>query len=393
MSETTILIRRASPPARQQVERGLRDVFSDLCTSARLHANTHEEELFQAPKVTGSGFSRSSSGLGMAGMGVAAKNRLTKRESVLVQRRTSVIDGYGPPPEDEMQAGVLKRTSTAKSLVNRRHAKKIKIVSMPLAYTSECGLGETLPDTPPALSQCSSITASNPGSAASSPVNEMAALRAFPIRANTNIPRPDLLVVGEVDYRPKRSRSMVDNVKGIFQSRPPSSALSVLDGPHSTDDLRPQWNASLNSGLLKWWSGTIRRRSRSAPGAPEELPSFASPNYLDSSTTTTSPAPIIVRRNRTSKERRPDLLSTSASGQLCTYTAPTTTTAASEEQFRLSASPVRQRSLFLSTVSRRYTKSFARDEQVLSPKLKRNFSLLQRLTPLTTTTTSHSDTA
>jgi hypothetical protein len=255
VSESTILIRRASPPARQQVERGLRDVFSDLCLSARSHASTHEEELFQAPKVIRSGFSRSSSGLGMAGMGVAAKNRLTKRESVLVQRRTSTIEGFVPPPDEDTQTGLLKRTSTAKSLANRRHAKKLKIVSMPLAHTSEGegGTGEALPDTPPALSQCSSITASNTGSVSCSPVGEIPSARILPITANTNIPRPDLLVVHEDDYRPKRSRSMVDNVKGIFRSRSssPASSLSADQSlPPSPNDPRPQLNVSLNSGLL-----------------------------------------------------------------------------------------------------------------------------------------------
>jgi len=389
VSESTILIRRASPPARQQVERGLRDVFSDLCLSARSHANTHEEELFQAPKVIRSGFSRSSSGLGMAGMGVAAKNRLTKRESVLVQRRTSAIDAFVPAPDEDIQTGVLKRTSTAKSLANRRHAKKLKIVSMPLAFTSEGegGTGEVLPDTPPALSQCSSITASHHGSATCSPVGETGPLRALPIRANTNIPRPDLLVVRGADYRPKRTRSMVDNVKGIFQSRS-SSPASSLSGeqslPPSPKDPRPQLNASLNSGLFKWWSGTIRRRARSAPGAPEDLLPFTSRTYSDSSPTSSSTPPIVVRRNNTTKERRPGLLSTSESGRLCAYTAPVTTTS-TEAHFQ-NTSPATQPSLFSSTTPRRQMKSFVRGESVPSPRLQRNLSFLQRLSPLISAT-------
>ena len=119
MSDSTILIRRASPPARAQVERRLHDVFSDPRLTARFHAGTHEEELFQAPKLALSGFSRSNSGLGMAGMGVAAKNRLTKRESVLVHRRKSSLDSH---IEAEVQMGISKRTSTAKSLANRTGA-------------------------------------------------------------------------------------------------------------------------------------------------------------------------------------------------------------------------------------------------------------------------------
>lgn len=401
VSESTILIRRASPPARQQVERGLRDVFSDLCLSARSHASTHEEELFQAPKVIRSGFSRSSSGLGMAGMGVAAKNRLTKRESVLVQRRTSTIEGFVPPPDEDTQTGLLKRTSTAKSLANRRHAKKLKIVSMPLAHTSEGegGTGEALPDTPPALSQCSSITASNTGSVSCSPVGEIPSARILPITANTNIPRPDLLVVHEDDYRPKRSRSMVDNVKGIFRSRSssPASSLSADQSlPPSPNDPRPQLNVSLNSGLLKWWSGTIRRRARSAPGAPEDLVPFTSPTYSDASPTDSSTPPIVVRRNKTTKERRPDLLSTSGSGQLCAYAEPATDRLAESNFQQQNATPVRQQpSLFSSTTPRRQMKAFIRGDSTPSPRLQRNLSFLQRLSPLTSATTisSHSEIA
>lgn len=188
VSESTILIRRASPTARQHVERGLLDVFSDLCLSARLHANTHEEELFQAPKVTRSGFSRSSSGLGMTGMGVAAKNRLTKRESVLVQRRKSGVDGYVVPSEGDNPIGPLKRASTTKSLANRRHAKKLKIVSVPMTLTSD-GEGELLPDSPPALSQCSSVTASNTGSVNGSPTIESKPLRVMPVKYLCPTPR------------------------------------------------------------------------------------------------------------------------------------------------------------------------------------------------------------
>jgi hypothetical protein len=287
---------------------------------------------------------------------------------------------------------VLKRTSTAKSLTNRRHAKKLKIVSMPLTLTSEGEVvsGDILPDTPPALSQCSSVSASN--SAAGSPITETMPLRALPIRANTNIPRPDLLVVREADYRPKRSRSMVDNVKGIFQSRSSSSASSVLGDqslPPSLEDPRPQWNASLNSGLFKWWSGTLRRRARSAPGAPEELLPFTSPMYPDPLPTAMSTPPIVVRRNKTTTERRPGLLSTSESGQLCAYTAPATTTPAeAEAHFQQNASPVRQRSLFSSTTSRRHSKAFTKDEPAPSLRLQRNFSFFQRLSPLTSTTHS-----
>ena len=54
----TLLIRRSSPAARLQVDQELQDVISRSILTARSHAFTHELELFQAPKITKSGFSR-----------------------------------------------------------------------------------------------------------------------------------------------------------------------------------------------------------------------------------------------------------------------------------------------------------------------------------------------
>lgn len=65
------------------MDRGLLDVFSEKCLTARFHAHTHEEDLFEAQKVTRS-FSRFASALTMAGaMSVAAKNKLTHLVTML----------------------------------------------------------------------------------------------------------------------------------------------------------------------------------------------------------------------------------------------------------------------------------------------------------------------
>lgn len=389
VSESTILIRRASPPARHQVERGLLDVFSDLCLSARYHANRHEEELFQAPKDTRSGFSRSSSGLMMTGMGVAAKNRLTKRESVLVQRRKSGVDVYGATNEGDVMPRPVKRSSTAKSLANRRHAKKLNNISVPGTLTSD-GEGELLPDSPPALSQCSSITASHTGSVAGSPITD-AILNSLPVGSSNSAPRPDLLVVREADCRPIRRRSVVDNVKGIFQSRS-SSPTSSISGhqslPPSPDDPPPSNNPP---SLFRWWTGSMRRRVRSAPGAPEELPSFTSRMFSTSTINTGLPSPSIlsVRRSKTTKERRSGYLSANENGQLRNYSASAEATASEPHIQHLGRpSPSRRRSLFSSSTSRRQMMASTGDEPV--PKLQRNMSFFRRLSPLTSTPVSPS---
>lgn len=100
--EATVLIRRAAPAARLLVERGLLDVMSDKCLSARFHASAHGTPLWQAPaeppspnfKVT---------------FGVAAKNRLTRRESILVRAKShrSIADTASC-----ISAGDIPRSST-----------------------------------------------------------------------------------------------------------------------------------------------------------------------------------------------------------------------------------------------------------------------------------------
>lgn len=387
ISESTILIRRASPNARQAADRGLHDVFSDVCLSARYYANTHEEELFQAPR---SGFVRTASGLGMAGMGVAAKNRLTKRESVLVPRRKSGLDAYGPPIEVDNSSSALKRAPTTKSLSNRRHAKKLKIVAVPTNLTADAD-GELLPDSPPALSQCSSNTASNAGSILGSPVTENMP-RPNPLRSKSLVPRPDLLAVNGPDYRPIRSRSMVDNMKGFLQHASESPASSVSG--HGSIPPSPVEPVSLaqpkiNSGLLKWMTGSLRRRVTSAPGAREDSPAFAKNTFSTSTSSSelSPPSASAVRRSRTTKDRRSNFLSVSESGGLEKFSTPKPAMASEPHIQRMesNSSPVRRQSLFRPSISRRRTST---DDPAPSPRISRNFSILRRLSPLNSTVTT-----
>ncbi|KAG2154943.1 uncharacterized protein EDB93DRAFT_1051011, partial [Suillus bovinus] len=257
----TIHLVRATAPAREQVDRGLLDVFSESCLSARCYAHTHEEELFEASKVSRS-FSRSSSGLTMAGaMSVAAKNRLTKRESVLVPRRKSYIDAGDTPAVP---------TLPSTKLVKHRRPTKLKIIAVSRAASpadDEVKLDGTQ-ESPSPMSQCSSVFASAPGSVATSPT--------FPgtVSAPTSVlsgatSRPEPAARKEA-FTPKRSRSMVENVRVLF-SRSTSPMLPLSYQPSESGSV------STTPSLLRWWSkGTLRRRVQSAPDVPlEELPSDA----------------------------------------------------------------------------------------------------------------------
>lgn len=381
-SDTTILIRRASPTARYTVEAGLLDVFSDLCLTARLRAGTQDEELFQAPKTVRGGFSRSSSGLVMTGMGVAAKNRLTKRESVLVPRRTGGSDGHGHMDVEAQQLGVSK----PKSLSSRRHGKKLKLASPALRITVEGEVGG-MSDSPPALSPCSSQTGSNAGSTSNSPTETMPG-RSHPLQTSTNIPRPDLLTVQESGYH---RRSMVEGMKDLFKSRSLSPASSASGHhslpPPSPQDACPTPNTITNYSIFRRFSSSLRRRARSEPNAPDEEP--LQKLFSASAAAQESVKSNAVRRNKTTKERSLTFLSTTDDGQLQGYSDPVGGSTSDLHR----PTPIRRRSLFTSAPSRRQMMASTGDEPV--PKrpithLQRNKSFLHRFSPLNNATTAPS---
>ncbi|KAG1783166.1 hypothetical protein EV702DRAFT_959925 [Suillus placidus] len=363
----TIHLVRATAPAREQVDRGLLDVFSESCLSARCYAHTHEEELFEASKVSRS-FSRSSSGLTMAGaMSVAAKNRLTKRESVLVPRRKSYIDGFGDIP-------AVPSIPLAK-LAKQRQPTKLKVVAVSRAASLDDGVKlEGAPESPSPMSQCSSVSVSAPGSLAASPVAP------GPLSAPTSVlsgaaPRPELAARKEA-FTPKRSRSMVENVRVLF-SRSTSPMLPLSYQPSESSSV------STTPSLLKWWSkGTLRRRVRSAPDVPlEELPSDTSTKSLSHPIPSFHPSLASADRPMS----QPDLMRLSQFPQ----SAP----GSSVGDFGVGAStPVRLRTLFGSPSLRRRSTTAASvssspgsQEGGFTPRtvrMRRNLSFLSRLTPM-----------
>ena len=77
------MISRATALARAEIDDAIRDVLSTQCADARTRAGA--SGLFEGPSFSTVG--RGEAGVGMAGaIGVAARNRLRKRESVLVRR-------------------------------------------------------------------------------------------------------------------------------------------------------------------------------------------------------------------------------------------------------------------------------------------------------------------
>lgn len=374
-SPDTFHLVRSNAAAREQVDRGLQDVLSEKCSSARQKASTLEEDLFEAQNVTRS-FSRSSSGLTMASaMSVAAKNKLTNRESVLVSRRKSFLDSGSSLPSD------VEGTLLVKPAGKRRQPKKQpKIVSIAKSTSSDCDDdgNELFLESPSPLSYCSSGSATVP----ITPLNLPVPLSATLSIVDDGVTRPEFLGLRQEGCAPKRSRSMIDNVRGLFVPRcgSPTSGLVRESSVRS---------GSSSSSLLKWWSKeSMRRRSRSAPDAPpNELPTTQS---LGSG----PPCPSILLADRPYSQ--PDF-------QCLRSLSPPRHTRHSSIEFELGSERPKKARGFFSARSKRSVVSMppgtglgsrdrecARDIDVsaVPSRVRRHGSLLQRLTPLGTSAAS-----
>ena len=226
----TVVIRRSSPTARLQVDQELQDVISQACLTARSHAYTHEQELFQAPKANKSGFSRSNSGLSMAGMG-----RLSKHESVRVPRRRTT---------ESFDSLISKGSSSLGSTsTKRKNAKKLSVTSVSLKH---CDIA-------------SSPCPSPPSSAAT-------------LRSSDNTTISESLVGAPLNNKepsPLKPRSFVRNVKDLFHFRPMSPVPPIVIVSHPSQNLiqsqSPLSDQSLTPNTVspRWKVGSLRRRARS----------------------------------------------------------------------------------------------------------------------------------
>ncbi|KAH9049117.1 hypothetical protein EDB84DRAFT_1454180 [Lactarius hengduanensis] len=254
-----VTVTRASHQARATVDALLEDVFSTACHSARSYAEAHSETLFHVAPT----------------FGAAARSRLTKRESVVVNRRKSYIDFI-----DQAQA--------------LRPTRKPQLDRGPPTLALECITGVEdgvvplmqspgdLFDSPIVTSQCSSVTGSRGSSSAASPLADALELPPDSCSPSSTVPRPrradagDLLASREVP--PKRSRSLIDNFRGFIlpNSNPPVRTLSVSRLPALHASPSPSTSSSSSQRRL-WRESLRRRRSRSSPYVPADIVDPAAP--------------------------------------------------------------------------------------------------------------------
>ncbi|OCH94308.1 hypothetical protein OBBRIDRAFT_831947 [Obba rivulosa] len=271
---------RPSAQVRQQVDQGLHDVFSDSCITARMQAQMRDEELFQVRRKTISGVPRSNSALSITGaMSLAARRRY---DGVMMTRRKSSVDVNpeqltAEPLEMNGKCGTTL-SGRAKSLAPRKRKKQQPSLVPPGASNlskveSEVEAdnfaaqspGITL-DSPLPASRCSSTSSSD----SPSPIGGPIPLPLPALESDATLRQSDVLMMRGDEWRPKRTRSMVDNVRYFFHSRPDSPSSSsgrASPLPASMQDA----GAEPPNSLTQWWRrGSLRRRVQSSPEVPGE---------------------------------------------------------------------------------------------------------------------------
>jgi hypothetical protein len=252
--DASSIARRSSHATRLQVDRWLEDVLSEPCRVVRSLASQDSEQSYglkQARSIQ----ARSNSGLSLSKLG--------RRESVLGPGKK-----FGGAEALTVPIEVSSTSTLRPKALSVPRRKRRPILPTPLPSNSEGDdNSEPVPESP-SVPSASSGTASNYGSIPPSPVVETTChtAPASPITETT---------LG----RPKRTRSMVENVRGLFYPRSISpvsltSDVSTPDVPgHPSLDLHVSRDVGLNvaPALLKWWAkGSLRRRARSSPDVPSE---------------------------------------------------------------------------------------------------------------------------
>lgn len=231
---------RPTPVQRHHTDQSLSDVFSDSCREARNLAEMQGQELFQLPRL----ILRSKSGMAVSGLRGRKNSKIFNRRS------------YAGPPV--VFPSSSSANSTPSAMEKRTKSKKERPSSVMMFTQSWFGEDSTSTSAsalqthsltapsseedqvqiaPPeaTTSLCSSEATSNIESTFSSPIGlKPSALGSPYVQLETLEASPENIPNVEKEYRPKRSKSMVDNVKSFFTSpskrlpRYPSTGADLL---------------------------------------------------------------------------------------------------------------------------------------------------------------------
>jgi len=229
--DSGVRLLRPTTVQRNHTDQGLLDVFSESCRDARNLAELQNQELFQTPRP----ITRTKSGAAVSGSRGRKDSKMFNRRSYCAPS-PSTLSSY---------SANSTTTTTIEKKVKRRNERPSSVMVFTQSWFGE----DSTPDSaltlqPPSFtvlspeeekaqtspgdvttSLCSSEMPSNVGSALSSPTGLKPSSLGSPcIGLNTTNGSFDNTRDLNTDYRPKRSKSMVDNVKSFFAS--PSKKLS-----------------------------------------------------------------------------------------------------------------------------------------------------------------------
>lgn len=127
---STILIRRSSTNHRKMVDSSLQDVFFEECQSVRIAAQM-KEPLFQPPKLTADSGS------------LVARNKMTRRDSVLLRRQRSVADttsshtGQSPARNNSTSKFALVRNKSAGAIESAKELRRRTLMIPSFSFFAE----------------------------------------------------------------------------------------------------------------------------------------------------------------------------------------------------------------------------------------------------------------
>jgi len=232
---------RPTAVQRHHTDQGLSDVFSDSCRDARNLAELQNQELFQLPRSV----MRSRSGMVVSGL----KGR---RDSRIFNRRSC----GGPPAALSSSSANLTPTSMEKKAKQNKERPSSVMVSTQSWFGEDSTLHSTsslqapslttlspeedqIHTAPPAMTStlCASGVTSNAELALGTPTELGPSPLGSPyIHVDQLTASSESIQDVDKDYRPKRSKSMVDNVKSFFTGsskrlsrHPPTEAVSSAD--------------------------------------------------------------------------------------------------------------------------------------------------------------------
>jgi len=246
---------RPTTVQRHHTDQGLSDVISDSCRDARNLAELQNQELFQLPRP----ITRSKSGVAVSGLKGRKDSRIFNRRSYC----TPAASTFPPNSANSTPATTEKRVKQKKERPSSvmvftqswpgedstpHSAPTLRTPSLTTLSPEEDRIQPAPPDV--TTSVCSSGTRSNVGSALDSPTGLRTSSFGSPyIHLGTVKSCFESSSDAGRDYRPKRSKSMVDNVKSFFAS------------PSKKSTRRP----STGDALLADDLSLMRGRTRSSP--------------------------------------------------------------------------------------------------------------------------------